>query len=98
MAETTRNSRIGEVLTTKFTRHCKKLTEYGTVLDTINLQPVEFPYLKLSHGDLLLIPGLVVHGGPAFTGFRAILFLLVTPREKMENFTILISNIWPVPY
>jgi hypothetical protein len=71
-----KNSWIGNVLTTKFVDHCKKLTDYGTVLDTNNLQAVRFPVLKLSRGDLLSIPGSVVHGGPAFTGFRAILYFI----------------------
>jgi hypothetical protein len=70
------NSWIGNVLTTKFANHCKRLTDYGTVLDTNNLRAVRFPVLKLSRDDLLSIPGLVVHGGPAYTGFRAILFFI----------------------
>jgi hypothetical protein len=74
------NSWIGNVLTTQFADHCKKLTDYGTVLDTNNLQAVRFPVLKLSRGDLLSIPGSVVHGGPAYTGFRAILFFIGHPE------------------
>jgi hypothetical protein len=76
------NSWIGNALTTKFADHCKKLTDYGTVLDTNNLRAVQFPVLKLNRGDLLSIPGLVVHGGPAYTGFRAILFFIGHPEGK----------------
>jgi hypothetical protein len=58
------------------------VTDYGTILDTNNLWAVQFPVLKLRRGDLLSIPGSVVHGGPAYTGFRAILFFIGHPEGK----------------
>jgi hypothetical protein len=50
------NSQIGNVLTSQFPGHCQKLNDYGTVMDTLNLQPVALPRYKLSRGDLLSIP------------------------------------------
>jgi hypothetical protein len=79
------SSKIGPALR-EFPDMCQMLEDYGVVLDTSEdvMSPI-FSLNTINQGEVLSMPGSVVHGAPSYVGFRAILFFIAHKKGKEEE-------------
>jgi hypothetical protein len=78
-------SKMGILLREQFPDTGQLLVDYGAVLDTANLKEVVPKDYLINQGDVLSMPGSVVHGAPSYHEFRAVLFFVAHEKGKEKD-------------